>query len=122
MICVVGLHYKALDDSITNHYALDWLFTRYFLVCRVQYDEQLASTTATEVGTLRALSRAFGGKQGGNLPPLPSFDEIIVRERERKTLAEKSRGWLGEYAAANADRFAHLKKYLPPGEEEEPND
>ena len=123
MIYIVGDYYHVLDHEIAGQYGLDWLFERFFRISEARYNAQVSAITETELGVLRALTVSFGDKKRGQqLPALPTYEQVRQERTEKQRVEASSNDWMQQYAKANAKRFKHLKQYIPPGEEEDPND
>lgn len=82
-----------------------WLFDQYDLTERARWKATTEAITATELGTLRALDRAFNGAKH-SVEALPTYDELMRRNREPE---QTKPAWMREFERINADRMVGKK-------------
>ncbi len=79
-------------------YPASTLVKRYEWSAEARWGQTLEHISAVEVGTMRALAKAFGKS---NLPDLPTYDEILGRSKPREYRLPE---WMERFEQANADR------------------
>jgi hypothetical protein len=79
-------------------YPASALVERYEWTAEAQWNRTLEDISAVEIGTMRALAKAFGGKE--KLPELPTYDEVLRKGEREHRLPE----WMERFERANVDR------------------
>lgn len=77
-----------------------WLFAQYDLVERARWDEWTGAVAAAETGVIRALAVSFSSKRK-NLPPLPTWKELIRTEEEAVSGLSRRSNWIERFERVN---------------------
>lgn len=93
--------YRRLPDEAITFRPPAWLFDQYERVQRARWGEFNSAVTASEMGVLRGLARAFS--KDAHPPDLPTYDDWLAEQTgDNKRLP----AWMDKFEDVNRNRRA----------------